>query len=158
MIAAMGLALVACSSSSSSGGGGPPPVDGGATDDAGSATGPCGPGGVFGTFRIKGTLGGTESICGLSLGSFDGSTLTIAQGTGGGASVTVTNSGSGHIDVSSCAGTVSGCNVTASCAGSTDKQASVSLTISVSGNTLSGSSQIRFNGCQAPGLSFTGTR
>jgi hypothetical protein len=94
----------------------------------------------------------------LSLGSFDGGTLTIAQEASSGGTVTVTGSKAGHIDVSDCPATVTGCNVNAACSGSTDKQALVSLTISVTATTLSGSSQLGFNGCQAPGLSFTGTR
>jgi hypothetical protein len=153
------LALAGCSnrtttSSTSTGGSGSSGQDGSAS----SGGSPCGTAGVFGTFQIKGTLPGTESICGLSLGSFDAGTLAIAQGSSSGATVTVTNSGAGHIDVAGCAATVTGCRVSAACTGSTDKTASVGLDLSVTTTTLSGTSQLGFNGCQAPGLSFTGTR
>lgn len=160
MILVLALALGACGNSSKGG----PSSDGGASRDAGTGpTSPCSPGGsvsIYGTFQISGTLPGTETICGLSLGSFDGGTLTIAQGSGtSGPTVTVTGSGAGHIDVSDCAATVSGCTVSTSmCAGSTDPQASVSLNLSVTATTLSGSSELGFNSCQAPGLSFMGTR
>ncbi len=155
-IAAGALALSACSSSSTTYGGAP---GGGASGGDSAASNPCGPGGVYGTFQISGTFTGTESICGLSLGSFDGGTLTIVQGSSSGASVTVTGSGAGHIDVSSCAATVTDCMVsTASCTGSTDTGETVSLDLSVAAGGLSGTSQLGFNGCQAPGLSFTGTR
>jgi hypothetical protein len=150
------FALFACSSSTTTYGGAP---DGGASSGDSAASSPCGPGGVYGTFQISGTLGGTESICGLSLGSFDGGTLTIVQGSSSGANVTVAGSGAGHIDVSSCAATVTDCMVSAaSCMGSTDMGATVSLDLSVAAGGLSGTSQLAFNGCQAPGLSFTGTR
>lgn len=109
--------------------------------------------------RDQGTLNGTETICGLSLGSFTAATLVIAKGgTPDAATVTVTNSGSGHIDVASCAATIKTCSVTAACSGSTDKQETVGLSMSVTSTSISGSSQLGFNGCQAPGLSFTGTR
>jgi hypothetical protein len=130
---------------------------GGAGSSSSGSSSPCGAAGPYGTFQITGTLHGTESLCGLSLGSFDAGTLTIAQGASSG-TVTVTNSGAGHIDVSGCAATITGCQVASSCSGSTDKQSTVGLTLSVTTNSLSGSSQLGFNGCQAPGLSFNGTR
>lgn len=150
--------LAACSSSSStSNGSGGSAGQGGGSAGTGN-TNPCGPTGVYGTFQIQGTLGGTETICGLALGSFSGGTLTIAHGASG-ATVTVTNSGAGHIDVSDCAATVTGCAVTAtSCTGSTDAGSTVSLDLNVTASALSGTSQIGFNSCQAPGLSFNGTR
>lgn len=146
---------LACSSTSSASSGGLAPDAG--SGDAATAD-PCAPDRLDGTFQIKGTLNGTETICGLSLGSFDGATLTIADATTSNATVTVTNSGKGHIDVDACKATVSRCTVTASCSGSTDKQATVGLNVTVSSSTVSGSSSLGFNGCQAPGLSFTGTR
>jgi hypothetical protein len=150
------LVLAACSNTTTTtttSSGGPP------FEDAGAASNPCGPNGFDGTFSIKGTLSGTENLCGLALGSFDAGTLTIAEAAGSGATVTVTQSGAGHIDVASCAATVSGCSVkTATCSGSKDVTASVTLDLDVTGGALSGTSQLRYGGCQAPGLSFTGTR
>jgi hypothetical protein len=156
------LAIAGCSnnsttSSTSTGGSGSSGTDGAASSSSGPAA-PCGAAGPYGTFQIKGTLPGTESICGLSLGSFDAGTLTIAEGSSSGATVTVANSGGGHIDVSGCPATVTTCKVSASCSGSTDKQVTVGLSIDVNTNGLTGTSQLGFNGCQAPGLQFTGTR
>lgn len=154
---AWALALAACSSTTTTSDGGAP--SGGTSGDSGTSSSPCGPNGVYGTFQISGTLDGTESICGLSLGSFDGGTLTIAQGSSTGATVTVAGSGAGNIDVSSCASTVTGCAVTATnCSGAINAQEMVTLDLTVTATTLSGTSQLGFNGCQAPGLSFSGTR
>jgi hypothetical protein len=162
MILTAAFAAAACSSSTTTTGGssgtsGPAagPGDGGSS----GSSSPCGPDGVYGTFLITGTLNGTESICGLSLGSFDGGTLTVAQGSSSGATVSVSGSGAGHIDVSDCAATVTTCHVTATkCKGATDTQASVTLDVSVTTDAASGSSQLGFNGCQAPGLPFDGKR
>jgi hypothetical protein len=160
LILMVAVAVYACSSTTTTNG--PPPgdlpgVDGGTS--SGGSSDPCGQGGIYGTYHIKGTLSGTESICGLSLGSFDGGTLVIAQGSSSGATVTVTGSGAGHIDVSDCAATVSGCKVTApGCSGSKDTTASVGLDLSVTSPTIEGTSQLRYGGCQAPGLPFTGAR
>jgi hypothetical protein len=145
------LTLAACGDSSSTSTTTVLPFDSGTE---GGAT--CDP---YGTFAIKGTLNGTETICGLSLGSFDGATLVIAKGSSDtSATVTVTNSGQGHIDVKDCKATVKSCAVSASCKGSTDQGATVSLSLNVNPTSITGSSSLGFNGCQAPGLSFSGTR
>ncbi|HEY8073200.1 MAG TPA: hypothetical protein VIF62_03805 [Labilithrix sp.] len=154
-IAFAALALLSCSSSSSTVS--PTVVEDAGGNDAAPAM-PCGPNGPYGTTTIQGTLNGTESICGLSLGSFTGATLAITKTASGGTSVTVANSGMGHIDVADCKATLSTCKVTAACAGSTDMGETVSLSIDVHPTEVTGTSSLGFNGCQAPGLSFTGMR
>lgn len=148
------LAFAACSNSTTT----TPNFGDDGFGDSGAASNPCGANGVFGAFQINGTLDGTESICGLNLGSFDGGTLTIANSNDA-ATVTVTGSGAGYIDIASCAATVSGCNVTTStCNGSTNSAETISLSLSVAPNALSGTSQISYSSCSAPGFSFNGTR
>ena len=148
-----GIGVAACSNSSTTF-----DFDAGDFADTGSSN-PCGPSGVYGTYQISGTLDGTESICGLNLGSFDGGTLVIAQSSDPGATVTVSNSGAGYIDVAQCAATIDGCNVTTSaCTGSTNKAETITLSLSVTPTALSGTSQLAYSSCQAPGMTFQGSR
>lgn len=156
VLAVVATWVAACSGGSSSGSTG-----GTGTSGTGSTSGgnPCGPNGVFGTFRIAGGVQGFESICGLQLGEFDGGTLTIAQGTSSGATVTITGSTAGQMDTNDCAASVSNCTVTTThCAGSTDQGEAISLTLQVGPTDLSGSCSIGFNSCQAPGGAFSGSR
>jgi hypothetical protein len=74
-LALVGFAVAACSNSTTT----LSDLDGSAFGGDSSTSSPCGPSGVFGTFRISGTLDGTESLCGLNLGTFDGGSLTITQ-------------------------------------------------------------------------------
>jgi hypothetical protein len=178
-ISAAALMLLACGSFTSSSGGadggaarnggssgldsdgstgvGPSEVDGGSNDAGGSS--PCGSNGVAGTFKIAGSFPGTDTICGLALGSFSGATLTIAEVDATTARVTVINSGAGNIDVADCPATVNGCGVkAASCIGSTEPTALITLDLTVSPTTVAGKSSLMHSGCGGTGLSFGGTR